>query len=74
MLDNFYLTIFLLDKFYFILPLKVMSDNADRILIMAATNRPWELDDAALRYACNVLIYHLAFCVVFQCRPVTVPY
>ncbi|XP_065063353.1 spastin-like [Rhopilema esculentum] len=27
----------------------VMSDTADRILIMAATNRPWELDDAALR-------------------------
>lgn len=27
----------------------VTGDTTDRILIMAATNRPWELDDAALR-------------------------
>eukprot|EP00794_Sanderia_malayensis_P020211 gene20211-22187_t len=27
----------------------VVSDSSERLLIMAATNRPWELDDAALR-------------------------
>ena len=27
-----------------------MGNSADRILIVAATSRPWELDDATVRY------------------------
>ena len=36
------------------------TSSEDRILIMAATNIPWELDEAVLRYVLDDFYYVLA--------------
>lgn len=43
------------------------SSSDDRLLIMAATNIPWELDEAVLRFEYCSMIHHFDFDIYIFC-------